>query len=191
LQKLGHQSFCDAQRCLCGVIRCASSAQEWSMDQMRDPVSRSTATEGGRVMSSNRLRRQGRIAWKLVAARRDADTLAGPNGDMLARAEVMHRFGVGRSTQGEQQGEGQSGTHPRQSYRTSPADVHTSGHDPKMQLLHDRSNWRDHRARRGCDRRTYAEPMYGRPFPFILTATPRRCSSFLIRSATSSSRMPA
>ena len=123
------------------------------MGQMRDQVSKSTATEGGRVMSSNRLRRQGRIAWKLVAARRDADTLAGPNGDMLARAEVMHRFGVGRSTQGEQQGEGQSGTHPRQSYRTSPADVHTSGHDPKMQLLHDRSNWRDHRARRGCDRR--------------------------------------
>ena len=102
------------------------------MGQMRDQVSRSTATEGGRVMSSNRVRRQGRIAWKLVAARRDAHTLAGPNGDMLARAEVMHRFGASRSTQEEQQCEGQSRTHPRQSYRTSPADLHTSGHDPKV-----------------------------------------------------------
>jgi hypothetical protein len=71
-------------------------------------------------MSSNRLRRQGRIAWKLVAGRRDADTLTGLNGDMAARAEVMHRFGVGRSTQGDQQAEGQSGTHPNHSVSNEP-----------------------------------------------------------------------
>jgi hypothetical protein len=54
-------------------------------------------------MSSDRLSRQGRIAWKLVARRREARTLAGPNSEMVARAEVMHRCGIGRSTQGNQQ----------------------------------------------------------------------------------------
>jgi hypothetical protein len=63
-------------------------------------------------MRSNRLRRKGRIARKLVAARGDAHALAGLNGDMAARAEVMRRFGVGSSTQRDQQADGQSGTHP-------------------------------------------------------------------------------
>jgi len=63
-------------------------------------------------MSSNRLRRQGRIAWKLVAGRRDADTLTGLNSDIAARAEVVHRFSVGGRTQGDQKAQGQSGTHP-------------------------------------------------------------------------------
>jgi hypothetical protein len=100
-------------------------------------------------MRSNRLRRQGRIAWKLVAARRDAHTLAGLNGDMVACAEVMRRSGVGRSTEGDQQAKGQSGTHPDTPYRTS---LRPCGYErPRSQgeWLHDRSNWRDHGACRG------------------------------------------
>ena len=84
-------------------------------------------------MSSYRFRRQGRIAWKLVAVRRDAHTLDGLNGDMVVCAEVMHRCGIGRITQGDQQAEGQSGTHPSHSVSNErPDHVHTGSHDPKV-----------------------------------------------------------
>jgi hypothetical protein len=56
-----------------------------------------------------------------VTRRRDARTLAGLNGDMMARAEVMHRCGVGRSTQGDQKAQGQNGTHFICSQSTTPA----------------------------------------------------------------------
>jgi len=46
--------------------------------------------------------------------------MAGLNGDMAARAEVMHRFGVGSSTQGDQQAEGQCEAHPGQSVSNDP-----------------------------------------------------------------------
>ena len=67
-------------------------------------------------MSSDRLWRQGRIAWKLVASRREARTLAELNGDMRARADMMHGCGIGGANHQQAQGaQNQSGTHPHHS----------------------------------------------------------------------------
>ena len=96
----------------------------------------------------------------------------------MARAEVMHRFGVSSSTQRSEQAQDQNRTHvcssrikgERSQHRTgwgrdmwampgpfqrvglgekrSPARHHVRmrGLGPKLQRLHDRSNWRDHGA---------------------------------------------
>jgi len=91
-------------------LRASRRARHVCADE--DQVRRSIASEGGRVVSSDRLRRQGRIARKLVASRREARTLAELNGDMRARADMMHGCGIGGANHQQAQGaQNQSGTH--------------------------------------------------------------------------------
>ena len=62
----------------------------------------STASAGRRVKISILLRRNGRIAGKLVPPRGDDLTLAGTN-DGISRFDMMHFCGVGRSAEGDQE----------------------------------------------------------------------------------------
>jgi hypothetical protein len=70
----------------------------------------------------------------------DHDTLAGSDND-TARAGVMHACCIGKGTQGNHHGQGQSGPHCLCSNKAL-TNVCGGSHDPKTYGLHDESLWR-------------------------------------------------